>query len=242
MTSLKPEEDYLDEDKPLKYMVKKQNFCIISMLTPKSFPEEKREQFSDQKILGIKVRGVFETYEDAKTNADKLQKLDKYHNIFVGEVGKWLPFDVDISEMETEDDPVYREQALNKYMKSYKDSLHEEEIAEKERKEEKLKGASVINDKSEIPVETGIGTTDTLTEALQNKVNLDSQKLNTEGTSSSEQQQKVNEYKETLDDEIKNNEESNVKIEKELEDSKTKLKDLENKLSTIDSIYNELKK
>ena len=27
MTSLKPEEDYLDEDKPLKYMVKKQNFC-----------------------------------------------------------------------------------------------------------------------------------------------------------------------------------------------------------------------
>ena len=242
MTSLKPEEDYLDEDKPLKYMVKKQNFCIISMLTPKSFPEEKRAQFSDQKILGIKVRGVFETYEDAKTNADKLQKLDKYHNIFVGEVGKWLPFDVDISEMETEDDPVYREQALNKYMKSYKDSLHEEEIAEKERKEEKLKGATVINDKSSIPVETGIGTTDTLPEALQNKVNLDSQKSNTEGTSSEEQQNKINEYKETVDDQIKNTEESNVKIEKELEDSKTKLKDLENKLSTIDSIYNELKK
>jgi hypothetical protein len=242
MTSLKPEEDYLDEDKPLKYMVKKQNYCIISMLTPKSFPEEKRAEFSDQKILGVKVRGVFENYEDAKTNADKLQKLDKYHNIFVGEVGKWLPFDVDISEMETEDDPVYREQALNKYMKSYKDSLHEEEVAEKERKEEKLKGANVINDKSEIPVETGIGTTDTLHEALQNKVNLDSQKSNKEGTSSEEQQQKINEYKETEDDEIKNTEESNAKIEKELEDSKTKLKVLENKLSTIDSIYNELKK
>ena len=28
-TSLKPEEDYLDEDKPFRHMVKKQNFCIF---------------------------------------------------------------------------------------------------------------------------------------------------------------------------------------------------------------------
>ena len=35
-------EDYLDEDKPLRELVKKQNFCVISMLTPNSFPENKR--------------------------------------------------------------------------------------------------------------------------------------------------------------------------------------------------------
>ena len=31
-SSLKPEEDYLDEDKPFKQMVKKQNFYVLSML------------------------------------------------------------------------------------------------------------------------------------------------------------------------------------------------------------------
>ena len=31
-TSLKPDEDYLDEDKPLKQLVKKQNFCVLSIV------------------------------------------------------------------------------------------------------------------------------------------------------------------------------------------------------------------
>jgi hypothetical protein len=31
------------------------------MLTPNCFPEDKREQYKDQKILGVKIRGVFET-------------------------------------------------------------------------------------------------------------------------------------------------------------------------------------
>jgi hypothetical protein len=81
-SSLKPQEDYLDEDKPFKHNVKKQNFCIISMLTPNAFPEEKREQYKDQPIMGIKIRGVFETYEEAKTHTAKLQQMDKFHNIF----------------------------------------------------------------------------------------------------------------------------------------------------------------
>lgn len=80
-SSLKPEEDHLDEDKPFRELVKKQNFCVISMLTPNSFPESKRAQYGDQKILGIKVRGVFETYEGAKARCAVLQKLDKNHNI-----------------------------------------------------------------------------------------------------------------------------------------------------------------
>ena len=100
------------------------------MLTPNAFPENKRDQYADQKVLGVKIRGVFETYEEAKARSDTLQKLDKYHNIFVGEIGKWLPFNVDIATMETEDDPVYREQSLNQYMKAYKDCLKEEEVEE----------------------------------------------------------------------------------------------------------------
>lgn len=132
-------QDYLDEDKPIKG----QQFACLSMLTPNSFPESQREQYANQSILGLKVRGVYATIEEARTRAQQIQKLDKYHNVFVGEVGKWLPFDSDISKM-SESDPVYREQELNKYMKAYKDALSSESQEEKKRKEEMLKGMSVV--------------------------------------------------------------------------------------------------
>lgn len=143
-----PTEDYLDEDKPLRHNVKRQNWCVISMLTPNSFPVNKREQFKDQKILGIKFRGVYDEYSEATARAEQLQKVDKFHNVFVGEIGKWLPFDVDASNMGSEDQ-VYREKSLNKYMKSYKEALHEEEVEEKQRKESMLKDANVVTEKPE---------------------------------------------------------------------------------------------
>ena len=152
-------EDYLDEDKPLRQQVKKQNYCVISMLTPNSFPEAKREQYKDQKILGIKIRGVYEEYSEATERASQLQKVDKYHNIFVGEVGKWLPFDVDTTNMGAEDQ-VYREKSLNKYMKSYKEALQDEEKDEASRKSDMLKGANVVTGKHDAPRSTGLSSLD----------------------------------------------------------------------------------
>ena len=247
-TSLKPEEDYLDEDKPLKLLVKKQNFCVLSMLTPNAFPESKREQYGDQKILGVKIRGVFETYEDAKSHADRLQKQDKFHNIFVGEVGKWLPFNVDIATMETEDDPVYREQALNQYMKAYKDCLKEEEIEEKERKEQTLKAnnAKVVTGQTDAPECTGIGCPEiappgTVPESLT-KSSLSNE---TEPTYES-QVQKIEDLKNAdeseLDQKINSTQQEKSKIVSELEESKNNLKELETKLATINQIYADLKK
>lgn len=259
-SSLKPEEDYLDEDKPFKQMVKKQNFCVISMLTPNSFPESKREQYKDQKILGIKVRGVFETYEDAKQRADVLQKLDKYHNIFIGEVGKWLPFNVDIGTMETEDDPVYREQALNQYMKAYKDTLKEEEVDEKERKEQTLKAnnAKVVTGKTNAPEATGIGCPEiTPVGVIPNSNTLTSKtKIETETETETEDQSPVlnlekekveveivNKTSESnIDEQIKSSQSNKSKIEIELTESKNNLKELEAKLFAINQIYADLKK
>lgn len=246
-SSLKPEEDYLDEDKPFREYVKKQNFCVISMLTPNSFPESKRAQYGDQKILGIKVRGVFETYEAAKARCDTLQKNDKYHNIFVGEVGKWLPFNVDIATMETEDDPVYREQALNQYMKAYKDSLKEEEVEEQERKEQTLKGtnAKVVTGNHNAPEATGIGCPEiTPAGVLPNSVK--SSKTNNQGPTLESESEKVeilrNSDKVDIDEQIKSAQSDKSKIETELEDSKNNLKELESKLLAINQIYSDLKK
>ena len=258
-SSLKPEEDYLDEDKPLKQVVKKQNFCVISMLTPNSFPENKRDQFKDQKILGIKIRGVYETYEEAKNRADQLQKQDKYHNIFVGEVGKWLPFNVDISTMETDDDPVYREQALNQYMKAYKDCLKEEEVEEKDRKEQTLKAnnAKVVTGLSDAPDYTGIGCPEMFSpgtvppSSVSVPVSLTETETETEtenedGVTLESENRKIDDLKNednlNIDNQIKNTQLEKSKIVVELEESKNNLKELESKLESINQIYLDLKK
>ena len=252
-SSLKPEEDYLDEDKPFKELVKRQNFCVISMLTPNSFPESKRAQYGDQKILGIKVRGVFETYESAKARCDALQKMDKYHNIFIGEVGKWLPFNVDIATMETEDDPVYREQALNQYMKAYKDSLKEEEVEEQERKEQTLKAnnAKVVTGQHDAPEATGIGCPEitpagVVPNSTQSTESTESTETSNQGPTLESENEKVevlrNGDKVSIDEQIKSTQSDKSKIETELEDSKNNLRELDAKLSAINQIYADLKK
>jgi len=238
MSSLKPEEDYLDEDKPFVQLVKKQNFTVISMLTPNCFPEDKREQYKDQKILGIKVRGVFERYEDAKSHSEKLQQLDKFHNIFVGEVGKWLPFDVDISNMQTEEDPVYREKSLNQYMKAYKDTLKEEEVSEKERKEEQLKGANVVTGKMNAPAGTGLGST----EITPAGVVPSSTKEDTGDEIEVIDVEDDEDEDDKVSKQLKAAKNDKIKIEEDLEESKNNMKELQSKLETINQIYSELKK
>ena len=238
------DEDYLDEDKPLRHLVKRQDFCVLSMLTPNSFPECKREEFKDQKILGLKVRGVFETYDEAKNHAAKLQKLDKFHNVFVGEVGKWLPFDVDIGNMQTEDDTVYREKSLNNYMKSYKDSLKEEEVLEKERKEEQLKGVKVVTGKNDAPAELGLGTVPDLEDNRTVKENVeenveDSVSNNTENVSNEVTTEELPE--DNLDSEIKKITDDRNNLINDLNESKEYMKTLEEKMSTISEIFSLLK-
>jgi hypothetical protein len=223
-------EDYLDEDKPFNKSVKKQNYCVISMLTPNSFPESKREQYKDQKILGIKIRGVFEEYTDATDRAASLQKIDKYHNIFVGEIGKWLPFDVDTTNMGTEDQ-VYREKSLNKYMKSYKESLQEEEKDESSRKSEMLKGANIVTGKHGAPTSTGLSVLDD-TETPDAPVTP-------VATAASSASSRVEDSKDEV--ELRANQEQSNKLKEELADSKVNLQTLEEKLSTISQIYSDLK-
>jgi PII-like signaling protein len=222
-------EDYLDEDKPLRHKVTKQLWCVLSMLTPNSFPESKREQYKDQKVLGVKVRGVYEEASEASERASNLQKIDKYHHVFVGEVGKWLPFDVDVSNMGSEDQ-VYREQSLNKYMKSYKDSLHEEVVEETKRKEDMLQGAKVVTgttvfDKSSTcesaTVESVSTTVPTTVETVSTSVSVS--------------------VSSTVENELEKNETEKKRLQEQLSSSKASLEGLEEKLNTISDLYSKLK-
>lgn len=46
-------------------------------------------------VRGVKVRGVFSTQEEANLNCKKLREIDPNHDIYVGPMGIWIPFDPD---------------------------------------------------------------------------------------------------------------------------------------------------
>jgi septal ring factor EnvC (AmiA/AmiB activator) len=130
-------------------------------------------------------------------------------------------------------------------MKAYKDSLKEEEVEEKKRKDEQLKGAKVVTGMTDAPASTGIGQTEP---SAPGQVPRTEQELSEE-----EQIKKVEEYantdttdtadtEDTLDDQINNTKEEKVKIQSDLEQSKNNLKELESKLASINEMYAELKK
>jgi hypothetical protein len=232
------QEDYLDEDK----VIKGQNFVCLSFLTPLSFPEDKREQYKNQKILGLKVRGVYKTYEEADERAKYLQKVDKYHHVFVGEVGKWLPFNVDTADNNV-DNQVYREQELNQYMKAYKDSLNEEEKAEAERKEGLLQGANVVTGKHDAPEITGLGTGQLESFKMPEPIRVNTEKVVLEeGVPLEEQLDKLEAQQKLSKEEAELSEvrQQKVEITNNLESSKSTLKELEQKMETISQIYNKL--
>ena len=46
-------------------------------------------------VRGLKIRGVFSSQEEAERKAKKIRELDPNHDILVGPVGIWLPWDPD---------------------------------------------------------------------------------------------------------------------------------------------------
>ena len=70
-------------------------------------------------MRGVKVRGVYNNTKEAELKAKKLQQKDKFHNIFMGEVGKWTPWDPSPHEVQDQD---YNNDQLNTLMKKYKDN------------------------------------------------------------------------------------------------------------------------
>jgi hypothetical protein len=118
--------DYLSED---TIVPKGQNFVCISFL---SDTENKTT------MSGIKIRGVFSTIEQASEHAKTLQSIDKHFNVFVGEVGKWLPYDP-APTSDKAGNPEYAQDQLNNLMKGYLDNQNKAKIFEEKRKIELMR-------------------------------------------------------------------------------------------------------
>lgn len=77
-------------------------------------------EFSFQtSVRGVKVRGAFATQEEAELKCKKLREADPHHDIFVGPVGVWMPWDPDayktgrIEFMEEELNQLHQEKMKN---------------------------------------------------------------------------------------------------------------------------------
>jgi hypothetical protein len=68
---------------------------------------------------GLKIRGVFATQEEAEMRCKKLRELDPNHDIYVGPVGIWIPWDPDayktgrVEFMEEELNQLHQEKVKN---------------------------------------------------------------------------------------------------------------------------------
>lgn len=124
--------DHLKEDD----IIPGQLFVCISFLSP--------EGLRNCKVRGLKIRGVFATKEKADAHAKNLQDIDNDFHVFVGEVGKWLPWDPDPNSIA---DQIYKEEELQKLMEAYKKNREHAAELEKERKNELLKNAKIDNKK-----------------------------------------------------------------------------------------------
>ena len=70
-------------------------------------------------VRGLKLRGVFNTQEEAELRCKKIRDFDPNHDIFVGPIGMWIPWDPDayktgrIEFMEEELNQLHNEKAIN---------------------------------------------------------------------------------------------------------------------------------
>lgn len=69
-------------------------------------------------VRGVKVRGVFNDLEEARTRATALQRMDNAHDVFVGQMGYWLPWHPESNKMDS-NKVRYLNEDLNTLMGEY---------------------------------------------------------------------------------------------------------------------------
>ena len=107
------------------------------------FSDELDKQFNQvcnykTNVRGVKVRGVYDTYNEAEIRAKVLQKTDQSFHVFVGQVGYWLPWDPCADKISHEE---YLETELNTLMKEYKANEVRKDMFYEEQKREKQQAA-----------------------------------------------------------------------------------------------------
>lgn len=128
-------------------------------------------------VRGVKVRGVYDTLKEARIRAKVLQRKDPKFNVFVGQVGYWLPWDPSgTDDIEAE----YQEKQLNELMKNYRVNAEQRDMFYAEEKQKKMDDAIKEN-------------------AKRKQENIEKGYIDPEKTPKDNVKQKIDEFRDILD-------------------------------------------
>ena len=151
-------------------------------------------------MRGIKVRGTYDTYREAKVRAEVLRKKDPSFNVFIGQTGYWLPWDPECSDIPEQE---YQENQLNELVKKYKENLNNRDSLYDQMKHEKIEKAKKeveakkeilkTNSEVKIPEKSDLENSQNI-ESLRNIVD-ESDKLYYDNLKTSEKSESDNTFK-----------------------------------------------
>lgn len=148
----------------------------------KTFVDKQEEKLNERfnrdhafqtSVRGLKIRGVYSSQEEAELRCKKLREVDPNHDIYVGPVGMWIPWDPDAYKTGRVE---FMEEELNQL---HKEKLKNEERAKQEfenRVKETKKKA--IRDNMEKAAKSGNVLTQTMDDdgnlvGVREKINFD---------------------------------------------------------------------
>lgn len=118
-----------------------------------------RENAFQTSVRGLKLRGVFNTQEEAEMRCKKLREVDPNHDIYVGPVGIWIPWDPNAYKTGRVE---FMEEELNKlHQEKMKNEARAKEEFDKRVKETKRKA---IEENIKLAEKSGNVLTQTLNE------------------------------------------------------------------------------
>jgi hypothetical protein len=93
-------------------------------------------------VRGLKCRGTYSTHEQAVARAQSLHKKDPNFNVYVAEVGQWLPWDPEPDEVA---DQQYSNEQLNTLMQSYRENATKRDEFFEEQKRQRIAEANAAS-------------------------------------------------------------------------------------------------
>jgi hypothetical protein len=220
--------DYLTEDPVLSG----QKFVCLSFILPENL---KKQDGSSYDVRGIKVRGVFDSMEEAQKRCEIIRKFDSNFHVFVGEVGKWLPWNDNPENAKDED---YANKELNKLMKDYLSEqnkakeyheLRKQDMVAKALKdlEERKKKNTEVNETSnkKVAKKKQNNLTNDKLDLLDKLDKTNDESLNKTNDDLNKQKDELNNAKQIIqdtDDEVKKLKEEMLRLQLELEEENKK--------------------
>ncbi len=118
-------------------------------------------------MRGLKIRGTYDSYREATVRAQVLRKKDPSFNVFIGQVGYWLPWDPAAEQIQEQE---YQENMLNDLVKKYKENLENRDVLYEQVKQERIqKAKKEVNQKKEIEkAETTMNVIENTEESTKN--------------------------------------------------------------------------